>query len=397
MENQKKLLITCDICDARKVQESTLAAYASISITCDILLANQASRELLSRYGVSVNADKTLDLTEEVRISSVNGRLELRPGQTAAGEKLALCVNGELDVAAGCEEVLKSYLSISVNGRITCPESMAPLLSGVSLNGAIDTYPDGCIRLRSTTVLDRTFHLRAKQDACYFAAGRVVALAPDINFGKLAEKNVRFSTRRLLVAESLAEQAVPLFDERADIEVLPDGCVFVNDDAELDEALLRRCGGKLYLNGDLTVGQAGIPLLERFSFLQVHGDILASRRAAEALGRIDAVYDQLRIVGGVLLTGRALVTVDRALLETAEDGVSLTGCAQVHIREDVPPELLRERMVSLTGCALVHCTDEQRAVLEPICEGVASFGGEEVKKLVEDDATTRINAEYYTL
>ena len=35
MENKKKLCVTCDVCDARKVQESTLAAYASVRIVCD--------------------------------------------------------------------------------------------------------------------------------------------------------------------------------------------------------------------------------------------------------------------------------------------------------------------------------------------------------------------------
>ena len=34
MENKKKLCVTCDVCDARKVQESTLAAYASVRIVC---------------------------------------------------------------------------------------------------------------------------------------------------------------------------------------------------------------------------------------------------------------------------------------------------------------------------------------------------------------------------
>ena len=346
MENKKKLCVTCDVCDARKVQESTLAAYASVRIVCDCLLAGQQARELLSRYGVSVVADRTMDLDEEVRTHTVNGRMELKPGQVPAGAKMLLCINGVLEIAPGCEEVLRQYLGITINGRVLCPESMVHLLSNATVNGCIDAYPDGCILLKSTAVLDRTFHLRSKQNACYHASGRVVALAPDIDFGKLAEKNVRFSTKRLLVVESLAEQAIPLFDERTDIEVLPDGCVFLNDDAELDENLLRRCGGKLYLNGDLTVGHAGAPLLEQFSFLQVNGDILATRAAAERLGRIEAKYGNLRLIGGTRLCGRSTVTVDRALLEMAEDGVSLMGCALVRVGEDVPPELLRERMVS---------------------------------------------------
>ena len=150
MENKKKLCVTCDVCDARKVQESTLAAYASVRIVCDCLLAGQQARELLSRYGVSVVADRTMDLDEEVRTHTVNGRMELKPGQVPAGAKMLLCINGVLEIAPGCEEVLRQYLGITINGRVLCPESMVHLLSNATVNGCIDAYPDGCILLKST-------------------------------------------------------------------------------------------------------------------------------------------------------------------------------------------------------------------------------------------------------
>ena len=136
-----------------------------------------------------------------------------------------------------------------------------PLLAGLMMNGVIESYPDGCIRLKRTAVLDRTFRLRAREGALYYAAGRIAALDPALDFAALAAKNVRFSTPSLLVAESLAEAAVPLFDQETEITVLPDGCALVKDDADLDEELADRCGGKLYLLGSLYVAEGKGALL----------------------------------------------------------------------------------------------------------------------------------------
>lgn len=188
MENKKYLVVNCTMCDARSVRESTLSAYEKIVINASAVLTSPRSRELLDQYPVVLNAANTIDAEEDAQVSTVNGKAEIKPGQSVPSGKVMLIVNGSLDIAPGSEELLKNYVGIQVNGSITCPESIAGLLSMATVNGAISTYPDGCVRLKRTAVLDRTFHLRARQDARYYAARRIVALASDIDFAKLAEK-----------------------------------------------------------------------------------------------------------------------------------------------------------------------------------------------------------------
>lgn len=65
-------------------------------------------------------------------------------------------VNGVLDIAPGAEAALSGYVGIQVNGQVICPESLSGLLSGATVNGEIEVYPDDCIRLKRTAVLDRT-------------------------------------------------------------------------------------------------------------------------------------------------------------------------------------------------------------------------------------------------
>ena len=275
------------------------------------------------------------------------------------------------------------------------------MLTGLNGPKKIRTYPDGSIVLKNTTILDRVFYLRAKQDALYYAAGRIIALTSDIDFTKLAEKNIRFVTKRLLVSESLAEAAVPLFDEKADIVILPDGCAYVDDDVELNESLLKRYGGKLYINGDLSITPDGTSLLDHFSFLRVNGNLLVSRCLKDRVLAMDLEYDDLYVVGSVLITDRAQVEISAAMLENAKDGLSAVNCAHVSISADVSPELLREKLVSIIGCAAVSCASKEQldiVTLLSIDAASLSLNGQENEddEPVNDENIVEINAVSYT-
>lgn len=398
MENKKNLQVDAAVCDVRSVSEETLAAYGQVSIDCATLISNPEAKALLAKHHVEVSTATTLSLDGTVQVSTVNGVMHLTPGQAACAEKMFLLVNGCLDIAPGCEELLKSYAGIMVNGTVDAPESMTGLLAGLTVNGRIRTYPDGCIRLKNTTVLDRTFPLRAKQDALYHAASRIVALSGDIDFAKLAEKNVRFASKKLLVTEGLVEAALPLFDEKTDIQIVPDGCAYLDDDLELNEAAVRRYGGKLCIDGDLILLEDG-PWLDQVTYLRVEGDVLAVKELEERLNAMDMTYDALYLVGGTPLINRSSIHLTRGMLKDAQRGVSLVACAMVTVDEDVPAQLLREKLVSVIACAMVVCTQEQRAVIELLAQEVAKICTKDEKDAPKDKDSNlvEIDAAFYTL
>lgn len=401
MENKKNLRVNCALCNIRNITEELLSAYENIRINCAQLVTSPEAQHLIGMHGVQVNCANVISLEENVRLSTVNGSMEMHPSQNIPTEKTLLVVNGSLDIAPGCEELLRSYLHITVNGSVECPRSMAPLLTMMSVNGSTDTYPDGCVRLKNTVVLDRTFHLRAKQDALYYVPGRLIALAEDIDFGALAAKNVRFETEELLVCESQAEAAAALVNEQAEITIVPDGCAYVDDDAELNEALYIRFGGKLFIDGDLTVTADGAPWLEKIEYLHVDGDIEAVRSVLEKLSALNASYDELKVVGGRRIADKASLTVTPALLEQAEDGLDIIDCSTVTFQEDITPALIKEKLVRLVDCNQVICSEEQRTALELIAVDVAYLGPEsgrpkEEESSGEDGDTVRINCASYT-
>ena len=402
MENKKTLKVNCAACDVRRITEDLLSSYAGVKINAANLITSPAAQALLGRYGVQLNCANTMPLEENVRFSTVNGPLTISAGQTPPEEKLVVSVNGPLTLEPGCEEALRSYTSMVVNGPVTCPASMTPLLAAFQVNGPVQAYPDGAIVLKRSTVLDRVFHLRARQDALYYAAKRVIALSPDIQFEKLAEKNVRFVTKELLVSESHAEAAVALVDERADVTILPDGCAYVDDDAQLDEALVKRCGGKLYINGNLSVTPDSASVLDQVSYLRVSGNLQVCRSLKDRVLEMDAEYGELYTVGGTVLSSWGSHNISARMLEDAEDGLSAVGCANVSIDADVTPELLREKLVSILDCASVSCaTREQMDAVALLAHGVASVSlsgqAEDEREEGQDEDTVEISAAFYTL
>ncbi len=373
-ETKKKLVVNTGFCDAREVSEEMLAQYAGVEINSGLVLTTEESRALMGRYAVQMSTGQVIGVPSGIPFAMVNGSMRFAPGQAVPEGKRGMFLNGSLDIEEGSEAVLESYASIIVNGSVCVPESMAGMLSAVSVNGSTEVYPDGAIRLSAKETLDRTFHLRARQGALYYARKQITALTPDIDFSAMAAKDVRFKTKKLIIAESLVEAAMPLFDEQTKIFIVPDGCVLIEEDNfTLDAQAVEYRGGKLLVNGDVWIPEAG-PWLDLLSFLWVSGCVRAVRGAVRRLAAIGAKYDELRIVGGTLLKDRGDICVTRAMLEKAADGLSLDSCGQVSFEEDIPASLLKEKLVSLWDCARVVCTPEQQEVIETLAHDVGEIG-----------------------
>lgn len=367
-------VVNAAVCDATGVQEESLQGYDAIVVNAATLITSPRAQALFAKYPVTLNVAGQYNVeAENVEIATVNGRSQIGPGSPVPARPTLLMVNGTLEIAPGAEEAIKGYCGFLVNGKVICPESMTGLLSGASVNGKIESYPDDSILLKRTVQLDRTFALRARPNAKYYAGRCIVALDPEIDFEKLAAKHVTFATKEVLVAEGLAESALPLFDERADVSVLPDGCAFVPDDAALDEALVLRYGSKLYIDGDLKIDAGSAPWLERVEYLRVKGSVRVTRDMVNAFRAVKAEYGELRVVAGLVLSDRVSIKVDRAMLEQAADGLQLEDCVNVKIAKDVPPELIAERLVALNDCVHITCTEAQRSAVELVANDAVSI------------------------
>lgn len=375
----KKMIVNCATCDMRHVSEETLQTYEQIVVNSAMVLVTPETKELLNRYSVMLNTAEVLEVPagDDVRVNTQNGAYELTADAAPeAGSRAVLMVNGALTIGEDALEAARAYHSIQVNGAVMMPRSMAGKLSNLSVNGSTEAYPDGAIRLRRNAVIDRTFALRIRENALYWAARRLVFTDPALDVEKLTIRNVRFASRMALICESLAESVTPLLSEDTDILIVPDGTGFVNGYAKVNKRFLKKFGTKLYVNGDLLVESDAADVLPEIEYLYVNGTAKVPADLVDAFEEIDAHYDELKVVKnwGKIIEDNVRVKVDAALLEKYPTGVLVTDCAMVKIAKDLTPELIMERL-SLSDCAKVFCTEEQEAAVSAIAEDVAMIGG----------------------
>ncbi len=371
----KKMIVNCATCDMRSVSEETLKNYEQIVVNAASVFVTPQSKELINRYNVMLNAADVMEVPDgkNVRVSSHNGTYELTAdAMPCEGEVAILIVNGSLTVGADASEAAQAFWKINVNGAVSMPKSMSGKLSNLNVNGSVNVYPDGAILLRRNAEIDRTFPLRAKEHALYWAARRLVFTDLSLNVEKLREKGVRFASKSAIVAESLTEAVTPMLSEDTDILIVPDGTKFINYPFKLNKRFLKKCGTKVFYNDDLTVEPEAAEILDQIEYLYVNGDVKVPAELVDAFEDAVDHYDELiiRKMYGTVIEDHVRATVDKVLLEKYPDGVLITDCAVVHLRADIPNELILERLC-IEDCAKVSCTEEQEAAVTAVSKDVA--------------------------
>ena len=362
-----KLLIKANFCDLRNVKEETLAAYDVIEVRANVVVLNDRARELIARYPVTLKCDLATD-KPNIALRSVNGVAEVIPGDVPEADTV-------------------------VNGQVYCPRSLSGKLGNVAVNGQIITWPDGAVQLKNTAVLDSTFALRAKP-VLYWAARCVVMLDPALDAAALAKQGVRFDTPRAILAQSLATQAAPLFEDDTDLEIVPDGTAYLKDDAELTAALIRRKGNKLYVDGSLTLTDESAALLPQLEYCKVTGTALVPAAQEKALSASCVQAEKVQTVRGRLLQGQGRVQVDYWMLE-APDGLCVKECGMVALTPELEPELIAAKLM-LLECGMVQCTAAQKGAVQLVAKDVG-FISDDSGKPTEDTDTHMVRADRYVM
>lgn len=371
----KKMVINCATCDARKVTEETLAAYESVVINAATVLVSPEGKELLNRYGVTMNCANVFELPSDVEVCTVNGSHRIESGDAIGGKKY-LFVNGSVTIGPDTQQVLEQYVGITVNGSLTCPESVSASLGKILVNGSTTCYPDGAIILKRSAVIDKLFALRAKE-SLYWASKRMIMVDPLLEPAKLVAKGCTFSAQEIIIAESKVEEMIGLIDEKAEIIIVPDGTAVITDDVELEDLTVKKYGTMLYILGDLTVAADSASSLEKLEYLNVRGDAKVTAEQKDLLmEKLTDISGQVVVPKprkGRVISEKMSVRVTRWLLEREPDGLRLEECVNVKIDEDVPKDLILERL-SISEAVSVKCSSEQEDAVAAICEEVVSIG-----------------------
>ena len=407
MFNQKNYLLNCDVCDTRKMKEEDYSGYEKMMINTDLVIVSPSSKSILNRLPLTLNHDCTMEFEDdaEIKVQAINGSYEIT-GTTAVHEHTLLSVNGDLTIYPGTEESLQKYERIHVNGSVTCPKSLEGCLTKLSANGSVSVYPDDCVILDDTFIMDKYFPLRAREGRKYYVKDMVIVQDKSADMEKLVQKNVQFITRQLIVPEEMAEACVELFDEKAEFTVTPAGMTLHYGDAVLNEQLVEKDGDCIYVYGNLTIpDNANLRALsDSITKLTVKGNVTLKKNQAEDFKKLNAEYSELTFKWeGRLIENKISIKIDKTLLESSPDKVLVRSTAAAKIAPDITPELILDRLV-IENCAKVSCSEEQESAVAAVSQNIAAIVKESSKELSEmsggfDDllSTKVINADSYIM
>lgn len=399
MGEEKKIVVNCNICDARKINEEELRKFNQIVIHANYVLVDKRSKEVLKHLPLECNMEGMLQLEEgeEVGAINYNGSYEIT-GDMPSSEKKLLCVNGKLTIHPGTEEVLKSFIRISVNGSVSYPENMSAFINWISVNGSMNSYPSDYKMLGKEFVVDRYFPIRAKEGGKYYAAKRIEITDAAVDMEVLVKKGVHFKTKELYVLEEKLKDCAELFDEEVRFQVIPTGFAFVKGFTILDQNMIRKYGKSFYIEGDLLLEKEAKEVLQYIENLYILGTLYLREEQMEELKQKEVRYEKVEIIKGDTIRGKAKVSLDSEMIAKCTEGVSLIECGIVQIEEEVSNSEILEK-VCLINCGVVKCSRKQRAAVEMVGRGVGHIAGEEIENETnkEKEEPQEINADWYVL
>jgi hypothetical protein len=381
---KKKLIINSALCDTRSVTEEILNSYESIEINAAIILASGKSRELLSRYHVTVNMSDMIEADEDVEVSVQNGHYVISKG-TIMSKPTILMVNGSLQIEKDAEEALKTFVSIHVNGSVTYPSGLQNKLPPIKVNGSTNTYPSDAICLKNKLLMDKAFIIKAK-NARYYVKNKVIIADETLDVATLVKKGTSFITDRAIIAEALLEDGVQLFEDRTDILVIPEGYRYIQG-GKLNELMVNQYGNKLYIDGDLIITSDSESALNKLVGIRVKGSILIYDNLINKLLNLDAEYNDIKKIKGNILADKGMLKISKKMLTDSDDGLTIMDCGIVKLDAEIFPSEIEEKL-QFIDCGVVSCSTDQRGVIELVSEDVGlisdkGIGG--LESLVEDE------------
>ena len=373
----KKLLINCATCDARNALEENYAHYEQITVNCATVLTSPSAKAMMNKLPFTLNCANVLEVEGAVDFRTINGSSEIKSGDVVPTSKYYMLVNGALTIGPDTQAQLAQCVGMTINGSLTCPESIYATLTGVNVNGSTTCYPDGAIVLKRNAVIDKLFVLRAKNNL-YWSGRRMIMVDPELDATKLKAKGATFSTKEVILSQSKVEELLDLIDEKAEIIIVPDGTSVVLDDIRLDADTLRRYGKQLYVIGDVTVTEDA-DILDELTYLNIRGDVKVPQELKEKLlAVLTEISGEVKIAKpkGATLEDKPIVKITKWMLEQQPMGIDVCDCAVVKIADDIPKELIVERL-HIEDCGVVRCCEELEDAVTMICTDCGAVGSAE--------------------
>ncbi len=307
------------------------------------------------------------EVPDNTRMLMFNGELLLTADQLA--QTCFLMVNGRLrlDESMTPELIVDMVAGGMVNGELIAGEKqLAALLQcGVQVNGRNTVIPEG-FRLRESRS-PISAQEAAGMSGAWMRVGKVI-LEPGAA-KMLRQRGVKLTgTAGAVIPQEDAEDFYALWQGQGEIILLEANTRYVADDLTLrgTDAMLK-LRGERYVAGNLTLMDTVTPAhLAGMGRLWVTGTLMLPEALLDTVLPRLANEPELVPYQGKLLVDEEKMELGEAELSAYTQGVTLLVQGQLGLREDLAPEVLREKVRLLYNCGQVILNTEQQAALLPV-------------------------------
>ncbi len=304
----------------------------------------------------------------------VNGSCELNKGiLSSRSEPLAICVNGRTVVQPDVtEDLLHDGLGLLlVNGKIYCPERLVGELTNKmrSPNCKVIPYMDDAELVMQNAQVNNQF-LQSLNPGTKLVFMRAVKMTDDLDQDLLRERiaRVEFLGEAYVREEFLTVLNSKLHNRhRCELNVIPSGAQFVDDDLVLDDLTVSRFDqADVYMTGDLRISdKVTVADLEKsIHSLHVGGKVICRKELKVSVyQRCDDVNVSFLDYSGKLLMIDGEYKLTKSELVYTPEKLGLVVSGILNISENVDPELLADKVESVANSGIIKGTEEQCGVI----------------------------------
>lgn len=351
-----------DLCGATAESLAEISAIEDVAL----VLLTPRVRSLMQHIAVR-DVVMVKEVPDSARMLMFNGELLLTADQLA--QTCFLMVNGRLrlDESMTPELIVDMVAGGMVNGELIAGEKqLAALLQcGVQVNGRNTVIPEG-FRLRESRS-PISVQEAAGMSGAWMRLGKVILEPGAAKI--LRQRGVKLTgTAGAVIPQEDAEDFYALWQGQGEMTLLEANTRYVADDLTLrgTDAMLK-LRGERYVAGNLTLMDTVTPAhLAGMGRLWVTGTLMLPEALLDTVLPRLANEPELAPYQGKLLVDEEKMELGEAELSAYTQGVTLLVQGQLDLREDLAPEVLREKVRLLYNCGQVILNTEQQAALLPV-------------------------------
>lgn len=345
----KRKIDNIGVLDIRSATEQTIGEIAKIGNVGTVISSPETSH-LLSKISIG-NLGSSVVLTKDYEMFT--GKLELTSEYLGKLSKpLYLYVTGKLFIRENVliEDIEKGIGGLIITGKILCPEKLTPVVQSKIVNqtGKFVSYPGDACFISGPCVLTDSFLRSLKPASNLFIDGKLKAIG-NIDKRLIEEKIEKIEVAgKAIIDEQYSEIMNQKIKTSAKIEVVPQGCVFLEDELTIDSISIKKfSNARLHTDSMITFKDDVRPemLQSRIISIKTTGLIVCGEDLREPIVNICEGFSTTVLYhSGKHITVEDEYELDASELEFSEGKITIMVMGELAIGADVAPELLLSKI-----------------------------------------------------